>query len=50
MRGRDVPLGIPEFVEQLNFQFEINQTSKIVSQMRIYIDEYVVQFSEITKE
>ena len=50
MRGRDVSLGIPEFVEQLNFQFEINQTNKIVSQMRIYIDEYVVQFSEITKE
>ena len=35
---------------QLNFYFEINQTSKVVSQMRICINEYVVQFSEITKE
>ena len=34
----------------LNFYFEINQTSKIVSQMWIYIDECVVQISEITKE
>ena len=50
MRGRDVPLGVPEFVEQLNFLFEIIQTSKIVSQMRICIDDGVVQFSVITKE
>ena len=35
---------------QLNFYFEINQTSKVVSQMRICIDECVVQFSEIIKE
>ena len=34
----------------LNFKFEINQTSKIVSQMQICIDENVVQFSVITKE
>ena len=32
------------------FFIEISQTSKIVSQMRICIDEYVVQFSVITKE
>ena len=37
-------------VVRLNFWFEINQTCKIVSQMRICIDEYVVQFSKITKE
>ena len=49
-------------VERLKFQFEINQTSKIVSQMRIciddcvvsqmriYIDDCVVQFSVIIKE
>ena len=37
-------------VEQLNFQFEINQTSNIVLQMQICIDDCVVQFSEITKE
>ena len=35
---------------QLNFQFEINQTSNIVSQMQICIDDFVVQFSIITKE
>ena len=28
----------------------MSQTSKIVSQMRIYIDDCVVQFSVITKE
>ena len=28
----------------------MNQTGKIVSQMRIYIDDCVVQFSVITKE
>ena len=28
----------------------MSQTSKIVSQMRICIDDYVVQFSVITKE
>ena len=33
----------------LNFQFEINQTSKIISQIRICIDKYVIQFSEIKK-
>ena len=38
------------YYRRLNFQFEINQTSKIVSQIQICIDEYVVQFSEITKE
>ena len=37
-------------VVRLNFWFEINQTCKIVSQMQICIDEYVVQFSKITKE
>ena len=35
---------------QLNFYFEINHTSKVVSQMRICIDKCVVQFSEIIKE
>ena len=39
-----------DYCKRLNFQFEINQTSKIVSQMRIYICDCVVQFSEITKE
>ena len=34
----------------LNFEFEINQINKIVSQMCICIDEYVVQFSTITNE
>ena len=37
-------------VEQLNFQFEINQTSNIVLQMQICIDDCVVQFFVITKE
>ena len=35
---------------RLNFEFEINQTSKIVSQMCICIDEYGIQFSVITNE
>ena len=52
--GTDKPsIGISKSVgmcRRLNFQFEINQTSKIVSQIRICINDCVVQFSEITKE
>ena len=35
---------------EITLVHEMNQTSKIVSQMRIYIGDCVVQFSEITKE
>ena len=48
MGGRDVPPGVPEFVD--DYRFEISQTSEIVSQMRICINNCVVQFSVITKE
>ena len=50
MGGGDVPLGVPEFMDDYISRFEINQTSKIVSQMQVCIDDYVVQFFEITKE
>ena len=50
IRGRDVPLGVPEFVDDYISRFEISQTTKIVSQMQIGMDDCVVQFSVITKE
>ena len=37
MRGREVPPGVPEFVNDLISQFEISQTSKIVSQMQFVL-------------
>ena len=50
MRGKEVLLGVPEFVDDYISRFEISQTTKIVSQMQICMDDCVVQFSVITKE
>ena len=44
------PIGCARICGRLNFEFEINQISKVVSQMCICIGEYVVQFTVITKE